>query len=70
MLKLVLVQTWAQMGSCQGAGPAVAVLLGMPSCRGNSAAQLVPSLPVAGKTMPLLSLITPSPPFHFFFRLT
>lgn len=49
MLKLALVQTWAQMGSCQDAGLVVAVFPEMPSFRANSVAPFVPSPLVAGK---------------------
>lgn len=49
VLRLALAQTWAQMGSCQGAGPVVAMFPGMPSFRANSVAPFVPSPLVAGK---------------------
>lgn len=49
MLKSVLVPTWAQMGSCQGAGPVAAAFPEMPSFRANSVAPFVHSPPVAGK---------------------
>lgn len=56
MLKLAPVLTWAQMGSCQGAGPAVAVFPEMPSSRANSVAPFVHSPPVAGKSTHLVFL--------------
>lgn len=49
VLKLALVLTWAQMGSCRGVGPAVAVFPGMPPFRANFVAPSVHSPPAAGK---------------------
>lgn len=58
MLKLAPAQTWAQMGSCHGAEPAVVVLPAMPSFRANSVAQFVPSPPAAGEITCPVSLST------------
>lgn len=67
VLKLALVLTLAQMGSCQGAGPVVVVFPGMPSFRANSVAPFVHSPPVAGKRTHLVFFDTPSDYFGMLF---
>ncbi len=57
VLRSALVQTWAKMARCQGAGPVVAVFPEMPSFRANSVAPCVLSPLVAGETKHLTSCI-------------